>query len=220
MQRIAAPALDAASCDATNCNTASESQATPANKAAPFIRHCLGLFDDPLTTQPRKKGGIICRAIKTTAARESGPVCYAATRKRAAQRLYVQANSARGQPSATRNHSRRCIPHAIKAAPVEGLATRQRSATRHDVNRVATDPCNLAHAVPGKLCKYAQNRAVQALQNRPISTPRNTLQELQAAISNGLVVFRSTPGSAAQGYPDRPPGIDHLRLYAVGVEFS
>ena len=74
--------------------------------------------------------------------------------------------------------------------------------------------------MPDHLCKFDQNRAVQALQNRPISATRDALQELYAAISNGLAAFRSTPGNAAQGIPDWPPGIDTLRLYAVGVEFS
>ena len=76
------------------------------------------------------------------------------------------------------------------------------------------------HAAPGRLCKFAQNRAVKALQIRPISTTRNALQELSEAISNGLAAFQSTADNAAQCSPDRPPGVDPLRLYAVGAKFS
>lgn len=100
-----------------------------------------------------------------------------------------------------------------------GGGTCSQSMQRGPVWHDASTPQRI-HAAPGGLCKFAQNRAVQALQNRPISTTRNAVQELYAAISNGLAAFRPTPGSAAQGYPDRPPGIDHLRLYAVGVKFS
>ena len=132
------------------------------------------------------------------------------------------------QPLPTRNHARRSIPHAIKAPTVEGLAPGQYSVAQYgttqprcngSMQRVPT-PHSPGRAVPGRLCKFAQNRAVQALRNRPISTTRDTLQELHAAISNGLVAFRSMPYSAVQGSPDRPPGIDTIRLYAVGVEFS
>jgi len=94
----------------------------------------------------------------------------------------------------------------------------QPSTTRR--KHAATGTCSPVPAAPGGLCIFAQNRAVQALQNRPISTTRNALQELYAAISNGLAAFQSTPGSAAQGIPDRPPGVDTLRICAVGVEFS
>ena len=76
------------------------------------------------------------------------------------------------------------------------------------------------HAAPDGLCKFAQNRAVKALQIRPISTTRNAFQELPEAISNGLAAFQSTADNAAQCSPDRPPGVDPLRLYADGVKFS
>ena len=164
------------------------------------------------------------------------PVCYAVNPSRATQRCYARAYSARCQPLPTRNHARRSIPHAIKAPPVEGLATIQCSAAQYGTTSTAPQrihaartnarlprPCSTrrpVHAMPDDLCKFAQNRAVQALQIRPISTTCNALQELFAAISNGLAALRSTPGSAAQGIPDRPPGIDTLRLCAVGVEFS
>lgn len=161
--------------------------------------------------------------------------CHAVNLSRAVRRQYVRAcllcgqsvksyttplctsHSARRQPSADRNHAGRSIPHAFKASPVEGLAARQCSAAQYGA--MSTAPQRI-HAAPGGLFKFAQNRAVQALQNRPISTTRGTLQELPAAISNGLVAFRSTPGNAAQGPPDRPPGVDALRICAVGVEFS
>ena len=154
------------------------------------------------------------------------PVCYAVNLSRAAQR----------QPLPTRNHARLSIPHAVKAAPVDGLATGQCSVAQYGTTQPRPQRIHAArnnakrpsacstrrpvHAMPDDLCKFAQNRAVQALRNRPISTTRDTLQELHAAISNGLAAFQSTAGNAARCSPDRPPGIDTLRLYAVGVEFS
>lgn len=216
MQRIAAPALDAASCDATNCNTASESQATPANKAAPFIRHCLGLFDDPLTTQPRKKGALFPMQSKK---RRQG--------KRACLLCRHAEKSCTTSLCASRFRTRSTVSDSQPFAPVysacsqggAGGGTCSQSMQRGPVWHDASTPQRI-HAAPVMLCKFAQNRAVQALQNRPISTTRNTLQELQAAISNGLVVFRSTPGSAERRNPDWPPRVDALRLCAVGVKFS
>lgn len=161
--------------------------------------HCIGLLV-PLS---------ICQELHAVNTR--GPVFHAVNPSMAARR----------QPSADRNHARRSIPHAIKAPTVEGLATIQCSAAQYG----ATQPRRNGHmqpstCSPGRLCKFAQNRAVQALQIRPISTTRNALQELSEAISNGLAAFQSMPGNAAQCSPDRPPGVDPLRLYAVGVEFS
>lgn len=133
-----------------------------------------------------------------------------------------------GQPSADRNHAGRSIPHAINARrwwdsqpanAAQSSTTRREPGRNGSMQREPTPDCP-GHVAPGKLCKFAQNRAVQALQTRPIFTTCNALQELYAAISNGLAAFRSTPYSAAQSSPDRPPGIDPLRLYAVGVEFS
>lgn len=214
-----------------SCNTADKLQAVYLSCRKQTTRHSPGLDGACLTIHKQRnhaERGLVYHATNTTAARESGPVCYAVKRKRAAQRRYMRAYSARRQPSPTRNHVRRSIPHAFKASPVEGLATGQCSAAQHDTTQPRrngsiqreTTPCSPVHATPGGLCKFAQIRAVQALQNRPMSTTRDALQELQAAISNGLAAFQSTPGSAAQGIPDRPPGVDTLRLCAVGVEFS
>lgn len=82
-------------------------------------------------------------------------------------------------------------------------------------NHAVTGTCSPVHAVPGGLCKFAQNRAVKALQIRPISTTRDALQELTAAISNGLAAFLSMPGSAARRNPDRRQRLtptDYVRL--------
>lgn len=151
------------------------------------------------------------------------PVYHAVNPSRAAQRQHMRAclPCHKGKRFATVNRRQLATMRAglfrIQSRRRRWRACSQlmqRGATWHD----ATTPQRI-HAAPGVLCKFAQIRAVQSLQNRPISTTRNTLQELSAAISNGLVAFRSTPGSAAQGIPDRPPGVDALRLYAVGVEF-
>lgn len=96
----------------------------------------------------------------------------------------------------------------------------QRNPGRKGFMQRETTPNDPVHAAPGRLCKFAQNCAVKALQIRPISTTRDTLQELYTAISNGLAAFQSTAGNAAQCSPDRPPGVDPLRLYAVGAKFS
>lgn len=119
--------------------------------------------------------------------------------------------------AAIQSRTRSTVANSQPCAPVYSACNRsmQRGPVWHD----ASTPQRI-HAAPGALCKFAQNRAVQALQNRPISTTHNALQRLYAAISNGFVAFRSTPGSAAQGIPDRPPGVDTLRICAVGVEFS
>ena len=77
-----------------------------------------------------------------------------------------------------------------------GNAARPSMARRNESMQREPTPCSPVHAAPGKLCKFAQNRAVKALQIRPISTTRNALQRLYTAISNGLATFRSTPGSA------------------------
>ena len=110
----------------------------------------------------------------------------------------------------------RCVQPDNAARPSGARCHPRRNGS---ARRKPTPDCP-GHAAPGKLCKFAQNRAVQALQIRPISTTRDALQELQAAISNGLAAFQSTADNAAQGIPDRPPGVDTLRLCAVGVEFS
>ena len=147
-----------------------------------------------------------------------GPVCYAGNLSRAAQR----------QPSPTRNHAaglfrmqsrrRRWMDAQPGNAAWPSMA--QRNPGRKGSMQRETTPNDPVHAAPGRLCKFAQNRAVQALRNRPISTTRDALQELQAAISNGLAAFQSTADNAAQCSPDRPPGVDPLRLYAVGAKFS
>lgn len=77
----------------------------------------------------------------------------------------------------------------------------QRGPVWHDASHAATDPCSPVHAAPGELCKFAQIRALQALQTRPISTTQDALQELHADISNGLAAFLTTPRSAAQSRP-------------------
>lgn len=168
-------------------------------------------------------------------------ICYAVKRERAAQAriawaclscrqsvkscttsLYASLFCTPSTVSGSQPHGR-SIPHAIKTAPVEGLADSECSAAQHDTPQPRRNgsrqreptPCSPVHAAPGGLCKFAQNRAVQALQVRPISTTRNALQELPMAISNGLVAFRSTPGIAEQGIPGRPPGIapsNYMRL--------
>lgn len=217
------------------CNAAGKLQAVYLSRRkqnhAQFARPCLGLFDDPLTTQPRKKGALFpmqsmqplsgkARLFVMPSSENEprklvlrGPVCYAVNLSRAAQR----------QPSPTRNHAGQPIPHAVKTAPVEGRATRQCSAAQYgatqprrngSMQRVPT-PHSPGRAVPGGLCKFAQNRAVKALQIRPISTTRNALQEPQAAISNGLAAFQSTPGNAARRNPDRRQRLtpsDYVRL--------
>ena len=110
---------------------------------------------------------------------------------------------------------------AMQRGPVwRDATTPQRIHVSRRQQRQRRTTCSPVHAAPGGLCKFAQIRAVKALRNRPISTTRNVLQELQAAISNGLAAFQSTAGNAAQGIPDRPPGVDTLRLYAVGAKFS
>lgn len=199
----------------------------------------------------QESGGIVFHAIKTTGTHSRRPGMQNSTQPAARDpRLFAMPSSgkpprqialyrlacpavnlsraARRQPSADRNRASMSIPHAFKASPVEGRATRQcnaASTARHKTRRNGSmqrdpTPDSPVHAAPGKLCEFAQNRAVQALQVRPISNTRNALQELYAAISNDLAAFRLTPGSAAQGIPDRPPGIDPLRLYADGVKFS
>ena len=161
--------------------------------------YCVGMFAMRSTCQE-------LHAVNTR-----GPVCCALDLSTAARR----------QPSADRNHADQSIPHAVRAPTVEGLADSQCSAAQYGT----TQPRRNGHmqpstCSPGRLCKFAQNRAVNALQIRPISTTRDALQELQAAISNGLAAFQSTAGNAAQCSPDRPPGVDPLRLYADGVKFS
>ena len=175
--------------------------------------------------QPPGKAGLFAMPSSEKEPRQlvlRRPVFHAVNPSMAAQR----------QPSPTRNHAGQPIPHAVKTATVEGLADSECSVAQYGTtqrihaartNARPPRPCSTrrpVHAMPDDLCKFVQNCAVQALQIRPISTTRNALQELQAAISNGLATFRSTPGSAPQGIPDRPPGVDTLKLYAVGVEFS
>ena len=65
-------------------------------------------------------------------------------------------------------------------------------------------PDRPVHAAPGRLCKFAKNRAVKALQIRPISTTCNALQELSEAISNGLAAF-SVNRRQCSAMQSRPP---------------
>ena len=151
----------------------------------------------------------VCYAVNLSRAALAniyGPVCYAANMERSAAVNRCQLATMRA--GLFRMQSRRRRWRGLH--PVN---TALPSMARHD--HAATGTCS-----PGRLCKFAQNRAVQALRNRPISTTRDTLQELHAAISNGLAAFQSTAGNAAQCSPDRPPGVDTLRICAVGVKFS
>lgn len=201
-------------------NTASKLQAVYLSRRkqnhAQFVRPCLGLIDDPLTTQPRKKGALFPMQSKK---RRQGKRVYLLCRQARTSRARSYCVGLFVLPSIRQElHNiviRKPILHAVNRQQIAttraGLfrmqSRRRRWRGLHPVNtalpsttrrkHAATGTCSPVHAAPGRLCKFAQNRAVKALQNRPISTTRDALQELTAAISNDLAAFRLTPGSAA-----------------------
>lgn len=151
-----------------SCNTASKLQAVYLRyhdckqqrqtlNRCQFSRHCLGLLDDLLTPQPRRRRGFVSHATNATAARESASICYAVNLSKSAQRCCVQTDSACSQGG---DGGGACSQ------------TTQRGPVWHDVNHAATDPC-----ISGANNDNAERPAAQYMQRQAdyANTPRFAL---------------------------------------------
>lgn len=151
------------------CNAAGKLQAVYLSRRkqnhAQFARPCLGLLDDPLTTQPCRKGALFHMQsmqpapwkarlfVMPSSEKEPrklvlrGLVCPAVNPSRAAQHRYTQAYSARRQPSADRNHAAGLFRMQSRRRRWRGLqpynAARPSMARR---NHAATGTCSPVHA--------------------------------------------------------------------------
>lgn len=178
-----------------------------ANRTA---RHSSGLVWVCLTIHKRRnhaRRGLVYHATNTTAAGKAGLLDMRSIRQE------LHAVNICGPVYHAAKEKRSAAVNRRQLATTRAGLFRMQASNAARRNHAATDSCSASQAMqirPESRCTgFAES---------PYIHPRNTLQELQAAISNGLAAFRSTPGNAAQGIPDRPPGIDTLRLYADGVE--
>lgn len=139
-----------------------------------------------------------------------GPICHTASRT-----VLQPSTVSRSQPRAP-----------VYSACSQGGAgggthgqTMQRGPARHD----ATAPQRIRAAPPCSAGQTMQIRPESRCTGLAESPYIQYAQRIARAVSGHFKRFSSfwsTPGSAARRNPDRPPGIDTLRLYAVGVEFS
>ena len=198
------------------CNAAGKLQAVylPRCKQnrAQLVRPCLGLLDDPLTTQPCRKvealfpmqsmqplSGKARLFVMPSSENEPrklvlrGPVCYAVNLSRAAQR----------QPSPTRNHAGQPIPHAVKTAPVEGRATRQCSVAQYGTTQPRPQRI---HAARTNSRQPSACSTRQAMQIRPESRCKGLAdspyihyaQRIARAVRGHFKRFSSFPVNARQ----------------------
>lgn len=167
---------------------------------------CLGLLDDPLTPQPRGKGALFPMQPMQPPPENAG--------------LFAMPQLENVLQRSTVTNSQPCAP--VYSACNQGGAgggtcnrSMQRGPVWHDVNHAATDPCSARQTM--QIRPYLR---CTGLADSPYIHHAQRIARAASGHFKRFRAFRSTPGNAARGIPDRPPGIDTLRLYAVGVEFS